>query len=473
MAPRHAYIHDSSSRLARFLLAKGATAYCSYAARFLKGAKSDGGYGTSTPLMMQYAVRETFFLDALVLVSYEGGQTPVRGFIGMVQEGGANAQMRDMSRRGSAIRLEHGGHTYIVLNDAGLNTYGFASVDHVGEGTDVNPENWIVFRNYHDIKYTLRNAFYGTAQWTLHGMISPSTAGWQQLDSGTLSPGQEVTGVFSGELTVPPVVAGTQLSLSVRLDIVNQEGTRSVQTQSVPLYNAVRKITVYKTNDRTEPWNSGEEMEIYIGEDDYETVHVIAGSAQDTLIPADDLPDGGRAWRLVSGFVELSDGMYNVWANSGFRYLNHRITYLYKPNSETAQPHWKLIVGVRIDRYGSDEGWPEAASSGYMYRIAFTARYVAVAGITTAPPSVQVSGISLMTVNEDGLAVFSMTIDRSSWDEDTVLSLGGSVRSTESDTCMYAKEIAGVTPAYGMKPSYTSSPSSVENEAETTAIPYD
>ena len=146
--------------------------------------------------------------------------------------------------------------------------------------------------------------------------------------------------------------------------------------------------------------------------------------------------------------------------------MNHR------PNTETASPQWYIIVGCEIQKAATSAGWPEAASEGYMYRIALTAKYVAVAGITSVPPMSIISGINITAVNEDGLPVLSLLVDRSSWDEDTTLTLSSANRAVSSDTYIYAKDAPNMQKAYGIKvASFTVSPSSMGSEGSTTPLP--
>lgn len=416
--------------------------------------------------MMQYRIRSFFKLDALLMVRRNGRL----GFVGAVIKDGYNASKRDMSRRDSGLRM--GDDEYVLLNDAGLNVMPhLVSIDTIGEGTAVNPDSWVVFENFRRMKFSIANAFYGTAQYRLYAKKITADS-WHEVSSGQVAPGASVSLEWDGDIPAPPVVYGTQLYLSARLEVTNDEGTVTDEKGPVMLRPSIRKITVYATDNRNDPWNAGEEMEVYIGERDYNNVHVITESQQNT--PAPVLPDGGRMWRLVggSGFVELTDGQYNLWAFSGVVYSSGGIQYIYRPNSETEEPHWKVVIGIDIWKYGSDDGWPEAASSGYMYRIAVTARYVAVAGITTAPPSAQVSGISVQAVSENGISTGSLGFDRSSWDEGTVLALSDAVRSTASATYMYARDFPLMDKAYGVRVStFSITPSDMETEVETAVLP--
>lgn len=422
--------------------------------------------------MMQYRIRSLFRLDALLLArNVNNGLT---GFIGMVADNPdyANYRSHNLDRRDSGLRLTDGDTDYILLNDAGLNTLPLAaSVDTVGENASVNPEQWVLFENYRKIRFTAAGSFYGVSQYRLYAKRITADD-WYEVASGTVGEGSTLSLEWEGDIPSRPVVAGTDYYLSVRLEVTNAEGTVSDEKGPVLIRPSVKKITVYRTDSRNDPWNAGEEMEVYIGERDYNNVHVITESQQNT--PAPVLPDGGRMWRLVggSGFVELTDGQYNLWAFSGVVYSSGGIQYIYRPNSETEEPHWKVVIGIDIWKYGSEEGWPEAVSGGYMYRIAVTARYVAVAGITTAPPSAQVSGISVQAVSENGMPTGSLGFDRSSWDEGTVLALSDAVRSTASATYMYARDFPLMDKAYGVRVSaFDITPSDMDTEVETAPLP--
>lgn len=440
-------------------------------ARFLLGSRSGGGYSASVE-SMRFFVLQIFSLNEVLLVRGESGGRQRLGFIGMVMSGSVNSARHNLQKRDSGVRLRlDNGTEYILLNDAGLNTLPLAaSVDTVGENASVNPEQWVLFENYRKIRFTAAGSFYGVSQYRLYAKRITADD-WYEVASGTVGEGSTLSLEWEGDIPSRPVVAGTDYYLSVRLEVTNAEGTVSDEKGPVLIRPSVKKITVYRTDSRNDPWNAGEEMEVYIGERDYNNVHVITESQQNT--PAPVLPDGGRMWRLVggSGFVELTDGQYNLWAFSGVVYSGG-IQYIYRPNSETEEPHWKVVIGIDIWKYGSDEGWPEAASSGYMYRIAVTARYVAVAGITTAPPSAQVSGISVQAVSENGMSTGSLGFDRSSWDEGTVLALSDAVRSTASATYMYARDFPLMDKAYGVRVSaFDITPSDMDTEVETAPLP--
>lgn len=463
-APRKAYITDSDGQLSEL-------SGC-LIGRFLAGSPESGGYSESDNLM-QFNVRRIFQLDVLLLVRMTSGADGRIGFIGAVIKGGNNASKRDMGRRDSGQRLRMGDDEYIILNDAGLNVMPhLVSIDTIGEGAAVNPDSWVVFENFRRMKFSITNAFYGTAQYRLYAKKLTADS-WHEVSSGQVAPGASVSLEWDGVIPAPPVVSGTQLYLSARLEVTNDEGTVADEKGPVMIRPSIRKITVYATDNRYDPWNAGTPMEVYIGERDYDVVHVTAGSSQSQLLPEESLPDGGKLWRLVegSGFVGLWDGEYNLWPYSGVVYGSGRMLYIYRPNSETAEPHWKVVVGASISKYGSADGWPEAVSSGYMYRIAVTARFMAVAGITTDPPSVQVSGISVGSVMENGMPVIAMQFDRSKWDGDTVLRLSSSVRSTQSTTYIYAKDIPTVEKAYGIRVTYDIVPDSMVSESETEPLP--
>ena len=458
-APRKAYITDSDGQLSEL-------SGC-LIGRFLAGS-TKSGYSDSASTM-QFNVRRLFLLDELLMVRRNGRL----GFVGAVIKDGYNASKRDMSRRDSGLRMRLGDDEYVLLNDAGLNVMPhLVSINTIGEGTAVNPDNWVVFENFRRMKFSITNAFYGTAQYRLYAKKITADS-WHEVSSGQVAPGASVSLEWDGVIPIPPIVSGTQLYLSARLEVTNDEGTVTDEKGPVMLRPSVTKITVYKTERRSDPWNAGTPIEVYIGENDYDRVHVIVSSSQNQPLDKASLPDGGKLWRLVgdSGFVELTDGMYNIWAYSGVVYGGGRMSHIYRPNSETEEPYWKVVVGASISKYGSDDGWPEAVSSGYMYRIAVTARFVAVAGITTDPPSVQVSGISVGSVMESGMPVSAMLFDRSKWDGDTVLRLSSSVRSTQSKTYIYAKDIPTVEKAYGIRVAYDITPESMVSESETEPLP--
>lgn len=462
-APARAYMTDTERNFSRLLRC--------LVARFLLGSRSGGGYSASVE-SMRFFVLQIFSLNEVLLVRGESGGRQRLGFIGMVMSGSVNSARHNLQKRDSGVRLRlDNGTEYILLNDAGLNTLPLAaSVDTVGENASVNPEQWVLFENYRKIRFTAAGSFYGVSQYRLYAKRITADD-WYEVASGTVGEGSTLSLEWEGDIPSRPVVAGTDYYLSVRLEVTNAEGTVSDEKGPVLIRPSVKKITVYRTDSRNDPWNAGEEMEVYIGERDYNNVHVITESQQNT--PAPVLPDGGRMWRLVggSGFVELTDGQYNLWAFSGVVYSGG-IQYIYRPNSETEEPHWKVVIGIDIWKYGSDEGWPEAASSGYMYRIAVTARYVAVAGITTAPPSAQVSGISVQAVSENGMSTGSLGFDRSSWDEGTVLALSDAVRSTASATYMYARDFPLMDKAYGVRVSaFDITPSDMDTEVETAPLP--
>lgn len=465
-APARAYMTDTERNFSRLLRC--------LVARFLLGSRSGGGYSASVE-SMYFFVLQIFSLNEVLLVRGESGGRQRLGFIGMVMSGSVNSARHNLQKRDSGVRLRlENGTEYILLSDAGLNTLpGNARIYSFGEGVSVNPSDCVIFENFRKIRFSLSSAFYGQSTYRLYAKkltVDP----WREVSSGTLDADASTTLEWEGDIPHSSAPAGTEFYLSARLEVSNSEGTVSDEAGPVLIRPAVRKITVYATDNRNEPWNTGTPMEVYIGERDYDAVHVMAPSSQSQLIPESSLPDGGKLWRLegISGFVELWDGDYNLWAYSGVVYGSGRMLYIYRPNSETVEPHWRVVVGIEIQKYGTSDGWPEAASPGYMYRIAVTARYVAIAGITTPPPSAQVSGISVRAVNESGFPVGSLQIDRSSWDSGTVLSLSDSDRAVSSPTYMYAKDLPYMEKAYGVEVSaYEITPQDMESGTETAPLP--
>lgn len=443
-------------------------------ARFLLGSRSGGGYSASVE-SMYFFVLQIFSLNEVLLVRGECGGRQRLGFIGMVMSGSVNSARHNLQKRDSGVRLRlENGTEYILLNDAGLNTLpGNARIYSFGEGVSVNPSDCVIFENFRKIRFSLSSAFYGQSTYRLYAKkltVDP----WREVSSGTLDADASATLEWEGDIPHSSAPAGTEFYLSARLEVSNSEGTVFDEAGPVPIRPAVRKITVYATDNRNEPWNTGTPMEVYIGERDYDAVHVAASSSQSQLIPESSLPDGGKLWRLEgnSGFVELWNGEYNLWPYSGVVYGSGRMLYIYRPNSETAEPHWKVVITVDVDKYGSEDGWPEAVTKGYMYRMSVTARLVAVAGITDAPPTVRISGLNVRSVDSNGMPVGSMGFDRTKWDVDTVLVLSDSVRTDSSLTYIYGRDLPLMDKAYGVRVStFSITPSDMETEVETTVLP--
>lgn len=434
-------------------------------ARPLKASREDGGY-SETAEFMQFYIRQIFALDGLLLV--RNNSNGLIGFIGMVRSGGANAAMHNLDKRNSGKTLRDSRGSLVLLNDAGLNTLPLrCQIEGIGEGGE------LVFENYCRIRFYLKNAFYGKATWKLKLRRESTTSTlWQTKATGTVSPDGEAHLEYDDGL--PAVIMGGSSSLYIRLELSNAEGTITAEQGPVEVLPRLTKVTVYECLDRSRPWNWGTPMEVYMGENDYAYVHRVVSGTQSQLIPESSLPDGGKMYRLTAGgFAEMPSGDYNIWNVSGVVYSSgNRMMYIYRPNTETASPQWYIIVGCEIQKAATSAGWPEAASEGYMYRIALTAKYVAVAGITSVPPMSIISDINITAVNDDGLPVLSLLVDRSSWDEDTTLTLSSANRAVSSDTYIYAKDAPNMQKAYGIKvASFTVSPSSMGSEGSTTPLP--
>ncbi len=69
---------------------------------------------------------QRFYLDELLSLS-----KGTDGVVGLVEVGGTNEKMHNITTRGGVLRLHNNGKTYRALNDAGLNTLGVANYNSV------------------------------------------------------------------------------------------------------------------------------------------------------------------------------------------------------------------------------------------------------------------------------------------------------------------------------------------------------
>lgn len=430
-------------------------------ARFLNGYMS--------PLRnVIQSVKIMFHLDEVLVIEHRSEDGISYGFIGMVQEGGDSAAMRDMSRRASALRC----NGLVLLKDAGLNTLAQGGVTHVGKGEEMISTRWLVFLNYHDVDIRVKSAVYGASQWLLYAR-TVDTQDYVLVDSGEVAQSVTEDITWTGDLPLTPVVVGTVRRLTLRLDVVNSEGTYSVTSGPYTIHSAIFDYTIYICTNKQSAWNAGQAVTAYMSDAlgefllGYNPVYIA-----DEYVPLSDIPDSGKVYRLGSlgQFMELTEGRYNLNAAVGFYYIGGRISYVYKPNGASVTPHWKIVITVTMDVAGSEEGWPDAATSGFMYRIQVNARYEAVGGITTAPSTAVISNINVREVDAQGLLVTSFIWDRTSWDSSTVLTLSNSVRSGSAGT-LYARQIPNTdAPSGVMVYSYNLSPSDITNESIITPI---
>lgn len=86
----------------------------------------DFGTGITDLSALKAKILELFHLDELLIFTANYGGITYHGFWGLVIPGGFNANMRKAERL-IEVNIPNSTATRVILNDAGLNTYGFAS----------------------------------------------------------------------------------------------------------------------------------------------------------------------------------------------------------------------------------------------------------------------------------------------------------------------------------------------------------
>ena len=437
-APLEAYFTDEDGHPVVLVRNSSSGQLRTFVAKLLRGSEADGGYGDPVTAVN---LRSLFQLDYFETVRVRDSDGTVRaGFVGAVQMNSVNASRRDMSRRDSGVRLRrYVGSTeyvYALLNDAGLNVIpGAGCAISVDRGaTDVG--NCIV-PNFLTLRYTVINAFYGTAGYALH--VMRGSVGYELLE-GSLLPNERRLSLTL-RCTLPSGFAAGNI-VHFRLTLRNTEGSSVLQTQAYTLLPEMEGRRAYVTPTRLDPWNEGTGMTLYFGSRDLEwLLSQTPPSTSNVTVDASDLPDGGD---------------YNIASYIGFQYSRSlgRIRYVYQPNAQTVEGRWRVIVFAQIEYYEGG-GWPEWPSRGnYPYRIAVAARYEAVGSPSSQPGSVRVSGFGIRAVDSSGNPVTALQFNDSAFADGTYLVPHSStiVESTADDQqYYYARSVPGSALPYGIE----------------------
>lgn len=456
-APLEAYFTDEDGHPVVLVRNSSSGQLRTFVAKLLRGAEADGGYGDPVTAVM---LRSLFQLDYFETVRVRDSDGTVRaGFLGAVQMNSVNAKRRDMSRRDSGVRLRrYVGSTeyvYALLNDAGLNVIpGAGCAISVDRGaTDVG--NYVV-PNFLTLRYTVINAFYGTAGYALH--VMRGSVGYELLE-GSLLPNERRLSLTL-RCTLPSGFAAGNI-VHFRLTLSNTEGSSVLRTQAYTLLPEMEARRAYVTPTRLDPWNEGTGMTLYFGSRDLEwLLSQTPPSTSNVTVDASDLPDGGRVYERIEStgtFREITqDGDYNIASYIGFQYSRSlgRIRYVYQPNAQTVEGRWRVIVFAQIEYYEGG-GWPEWPSRGnYPYRIAVAARYEAVGSPSSQPGSVRVSGFGIRAVDSSGNPVTALQFNDSAFADGTYLVPHSStiVESTADDQqYYYARSVPGSALPYGIE----------------------
>lgn len=161
-------------------------------------------------------IKSLFYLDALLVAKENGGTK--EGFCGMVLVGSNNAAMHNMARWGKGRTSPDGGATkYIILNDGGLNTLGYAS------NLDVIDTVFFALKfSYDYLMAYYVNGSYG-AEFSVWDDLSANWGAWTAYPAGTMSAGVSST----EEITIPFALTESIRTHGVRLRgyVTNDEGT--------------------------------------------------------------------------------------------------------------------------------------------------------------------------------------------------------------------------------------------------------
>jgi len=184
---------------------------------FNSSNNSGDGYGNTTDdiSVINNNIKAYFFLDLLMIAEKDN----IKGFVGLVKDPSINKSYHNPLRF-SNMRLTKDNDTYIVLKDAGLNTYGIGGIDNVLSSSSTSKDD--LYENFPPritdttIYYSFKSAYYLDSTIKVYIESESVPNDWIEVYSGTLS-------------------QKGQLADKVAIDVINKSGDhrfKAVNTNS-------------------------------------------------------------------------------------------------------------------------------------------------------------------------------------------------------------------------------------------------
>lgn len=405
-----------------------ATAYVIIGNVFLKVLVKGSGYTyrslvakylttySSSSSEMKERVKALFRLDDIsdVRRKQSDGTLKTVGFIGWVREGGANARYHNMSKRKAGEEADKSGATYIMLNDAGLNTLGSGTLSEVA----------FAFGNYWHLEVTASSTFYEGAD-----AVARLTSSGQTHASVSKALSKNSSAVLKLTNTGGMTFFEEASSASVVTEVTNDEGTYTTTA-------AVSVLAPLNWGPFAPASGTGDVPDRY-GEDNItllidktfedEIYDAVKGLQAPSPLMAPAQGDGDRhvlkladgessgtigdedspTWQMLrdyyayrtkgtgSGFNAPPDGMYirlegrridTSLVYYGIQTSGGMVTGIFRASAPVAAG-WSIELWCSAPQvYNGDAGWN---NSGWIYRMTINARWVGTGGATT-PPAVTV-----------------------------------------------------------------------------------
>lgn len=262
-----------------------------------------------------------FYLDDIIVVQ---GTDGTQGVMGVIYPGSVNYQMHNIARHGSLRQNANG----VVLNDAGLNTLGFAS------------SNFNFTRNFSNLLHAqtalFRSAWYvNTISYGFEFRKDGETGAWlRHVMSGSALPQQQQHSGLQVIRKSPPL--DTFTNYQVRVYLENIEGTYVSSSAFVLTGDYLDNIAFYK---RTSACTIAGQitLNVFMESNKVALLSTLTGTPQSL---------GLIAYKSDVTFEELDTGWYSEGHVESYYYQNGS-GFTHKEDCPLT-PEVKLTVTVRI-----------------------------------------------------------------------------------------------------------------------------
>lgn len=312
-----------------------------YVAKFLFGARTDGGYydtsdttitDATTIAAIRTALKTEFKIDEIYVLTQSG---KAKGFVGMVVDGGTHEGYHNMTVR-EGHKMTKNGVTYIALNDAGLHC--------IGEG---NVNFSYLFENKASGYATLKAPIYDKCTYTMQYSVDQSTwYTYASINNKQVAAKTQSEPLSIGDLPNLTGQGGSSAKLYWRLVATNDEGTRNIGTSLNLKPSAYMCQSEYFLSFNSSTYSgNGTGRSLYMYQSAYDAIIAACRSYTRPVAEGHDYWERGDKISVSTAGLDTIY-VYGSWAKlykdtAGAAYTGHAGYYLLTKN-----------YGVQINTYG-------------------------------------------------------------------------------------------------------------------------
>ena len=270
---------------------------------FNSSNNSGDGYGNTTDdiSVINDNIKAYFFLDLLMIAEKDN----IKGFIGLVKDPSINKAYHNPLRF-SNMRLTKDNDTYIVLKDAGLNTYGIGGIDNVLSSSSTSKDD--LYENFPPritdttIYYSFKSAYYFNSVIKVYFEQEYLSEQWVEVFSSTLSQNGQISNKIAVNIT------GRAGIHRFKIGNINDEGTY----YSTPIEVIIKRayaVMKYDSTYASYAYNGSTTRGIY-----YDTNPIVSAQggvgAEATTFSKNDVAIMSPSDRADFGFYTLNNKWY-------------------------------------------------------------------------------------------------------------------------------------------------------------------